>query len=663
MADASNSTSTFTLQGVGASSVLGSKPNQEDRYTVLLPDEFSGHTDSLAFFAVYDGHASDKVAEHASKNIRRLLTISKELRQGNYESAIEQAIQAEEKELLQGFWAGEELYAVAGSTAALVFVNLTRGILVVANLGDSHVLLGEADGADHTSLRVERLTTSHKPEHAGERHRIESAGGTLNTDSGVPRVGGLNISRGLGDLQYKLPLKDIGEQSISGGQEKVCVEPSKKGDLVSSYPSFKRYTLQSDRRYFLALTTDGVTNTMDDETIMHQIAESKHEGMDADRVAAKITEKASKAPSSDNATCVTVFRDGHNLCKMFESVVSPPQVRGRVPRVQTVARPAVATNIIDIRSDEAETQLRHSLEESIHAACHGEAAMPELLLWDEKGLRYFEDVTYAPSYYLTNEEIGLLEKHKYQIAEHIPSGSMLIELGSGNLRKIKILLDALDELGREVDYFALDVSYQELHRTLSIVPPGTFRHVRCFGLLGTYDDGRDWMHLPEIRSRSKTILSLGSTLGSFQRPEAADFLASFVTPESNSSLLIGLDGCKDADRVLAAYNDPEGINRRFIKHGLERANEILGPDTFDLDKWAVIGRWDAAQGSHNQYYLPSEDVSLAGKTIPAGRRILAVKSHKYDADDRDALCRRAELAVGDAWASKNQYNLLYLEKP
>ncbi|EHA21088.1 hypothetical protein ASPNIDRAFT_45669 [Aspergillus niger ATCC 1015] len=348
---------------------------------------------------------------------------------------------------------------------------------------------------------------------------------------------------------------------------------------------------------------------------------------------------------------------------MFESVVSPPQVRGRVPRVQPAPRPVAATNIIDIRSDKAETQLRQSLEASIHAACHGEAAMPELLLWDEQGLRYFEDVTYAPSYYLTNEEIGLLEKHKYQIAQHIPSGSMLVELGSGNLRKIKILLDALDELGREVDYFALDVSYQELHRTLSIVPPGTFRHVRCFGLLGTYDDGHNWMQLPEIRSRSKTILSLGSTLGSFQRPEAADFLASFVTPENNSSLLIGLDGCKDADRVLAAYNDSEGFNRRFIKHGLERANEILGPDTFDLDKWDVIGRWDAAHGSHNQYYVPSDEVSLTGETIPAGRSILAIKSHKYDADDRDALCRRADLAVSDAWASKNQYNLLYLEKP
>ncbi|GKZ20033.1 hypothetical protein AbraIFM66951_001625 [Aspergillus brasiliensis] len=313
MADASDAPSSFTLQGVGASSVLGSKQTQEDRYTVVLPDEVSGQTDSLAFFAIYDGHGSDKVAEHASTNIRQSLMASKELEQGNYESAIANAIEAEEKELLQGFWAGEEMFAVAGSTAALVVVNLTKGILVVANLGDSHVLLGEADGADNASLKVERITTCYKPEHAGEKHRIESAGGTLNTDSGVPRIGGLNMSRALGDLQYKMPLKDIGEQSLSSGQEKAFMEPTKKGDLISSYPSLKRYPLQSNRRYFLALITDGVTNAMDDETIMHQIARAKQDGLDADKVAAMITEKASEAPGSDNATCVTVFLDRNNV--------------------------------------------------------------------------------------------------------------------------------------------------------------------------------------------------------------------------------------------------------------------------------------------------------------------------------------------------------------
>jgi uncharacterized SAM-dependent methyltransferase len=75
--------------------------------------------------------------------------------------------------------------------------------------------------------------------------------------------------------------------------------------------------------------------------------------------------------------------------------------------------------------DKEDVQLKESLD--------GEAALPDLLLWDEKGLRYFEEVTYTPSYYLTNEEIGLLERNKYQIAEHIPSGSMLVELGSGSV--------------------------------------------------------------------------------------------------------------------------------------------------------------------------------------------------------------------------------------
>ena len=117
---------------------------------------------------------------------------------------------------------------------------------------------------------------------------------------------------------------------------------------------------------------------------------------------------------------------------MFESIATS-QLHHRQAWIQAQYVPArlITANIIDIRTDKSETQLRQSLEECIHATCHGEASMPELLLWDEKGLRYFEDVTYTPSYYLTNEEIALLEKYKYQIAKNIPSGSMLVELGSG----------------------------------------------------------------------------------------------------------------------------------------------------------------------------------------------------------------------------------------
>lgn len=59
-----------------------------------------------------------------------------------------------------------------------------------------------------------------------------------------------------------------------------------------------------------------------------------------------------------------------------------------------------------------------------------------------------------------------------------------------NLRKVKILLQALDNINKPVDYYALDLSLPELQRTLNLVSPGIYTHVRCHGLLGLYDDGR-----------------------------------------------------------------------------------------------------------------------------------------------------------------------------
>lgn len=209
------------------------------------------------------------------------------------------------------------------------------------------------------------------------------------------------------------------------------------------------------------------------------------------------------------------------------------------------------------------------------------------------------------------------------------------------------------------------MSLPELQRTLSAIPPGSFRHVRCFGLFGTYDDARAWLKRPGIASREKTLLFLGSTLGGFQRAGAADFLASFVSKaprpdESRPSFLLGLDGCKEEERVFAAYNDVPGVNRRFVKHGLERANDVLGYEAFVLDQWDVAGSWDHENGCHNQFYFPTEDVSLEGTVFPAGRLLLAVQSHKFDAEDRATLCQRAGLKLVDLWWSQEQYRVCYL---
>jgi uncharacterized SAM-dependent methyltransferase len=78
---------------------------------------------------------------------------------------------------------------------------------------------------------------------------------------------------------------------------------------------------------------------------------------------------------------------------------------------------------------------------------------------------------------------------------------------------VKILLEALEVAGKEIDYYALDLSPKELERTLAAVPQ--FQNVRCHGLHGTYDDGLAWLKSNGIASRPKCILTLGSSIGTY----------------------------------------------------------------------------------------------------------------------------------------------------
>lgn len=87
----------------------------------------------------------------------------------------------------------------------------------------------------------------------------------------------------------------------------------------------------------------------------------------------------------------------------------------------------------------------------------------------------------------------------------------LILTQTSNLRKVSILLRALEAAGKDIDYYALDLSLKELKRTLEQVP--AFKYVKCHGLHGTYDDGLDWLKTPENVSRTKCVMSLGSSIG------------------------------------------------------------------------------------------------------------------------------------------------------
>lgn len=76
---------------------------------------------------------------------------------------------------------------------------------------------------------------------------------------------------------------------------------------------------------------------------------------------------------------------------------------------------------------------------------------------------------------------------------------------------MNLLLEAFERAGKEIDYYALDLSRQELERTLAQLP--VYKHVKSHGLWGTYDDGREWLKHPANISRQKCVVSLGSSIG------------------------------------------------------------------------------------------------------------------------------------------------------
>lgn len=221
-------------------------------------------------------------------------------------------------------------------------------------------------------------------------------------------------------------------------------------------------------------------------------------------------------------------------------------------------------------------------------------------------------------------------------------------------------MDAFDRIGSAIDYYALDVDRKELDRTLDLVKPGTFEHVRCHGLCGTYDDFVDWVRNSQ-GSRPLCLLSLGSTIGSFSGAEAADFLRDFAEAleardarnecSGQSLMLIGIDGCKDGSMVWHAYNDGDAANDRFIRNCLDHANTVLGSNVFEYSDWDRIGNWNAELGRHEQFLIPKRDVRVDGVSLKAGKKILVVCSHKFDADDRDILWREAGLKPVKSWTS------------
>jgi L-histidine N-alpha-methyltransferase len=253
-------------------------------------------------------------------------------------------------------------------------------------------------------------------------------------------------------------------------------------------------------------------------------------------------------------------------------------------------------------------------------------SIPARWLYDRRGSELFDEITRLPTYYPTKTEMALLKQIIPELAARIPEGAAVVEFGAGSATKTPMLLDSI----RSAAYVPVDISAEYLELSASELR-------KRFPGLPVYPVAADFARpfsLPrDVESLPKLGFFPGSTIGNFVPRSATDLLRHFrELLGTGALLLIGMDRVKPIERLLAAYDEPEGITARFNLNLLDRINRELDGD-IPVDAFRHEARWNDILSRIEMHLVAIRDVefNVASKrfTFRAGESIHTENSHKY----------------------------------
>ena len=236
------------------SSMQGWRVDMEDSHTAALSIK---QLPKWSFFAVFDGHAGSRVAEHSSKHLldeimsqEKIQEIIENVNNGrntveNHEF-VEEAIKKAFLNLdhkMRGLSDTKDGFDRSGSTSVCVLISPTHYYFI--NCGDSRALLCRKG-------KVTFATADHKPNNPKEKERIVNAGGSVM----IQRVNGsLAVSRALGDYEYK-------NVNSKGPTEQ----------LVSPEPDVTKIPRVNKEDEFLILACDGIFDVSTNEELSDYVS-------------------------------------------------------------------------------------------------------------------------------------------------------------------------------------------------------------------------------------------------------------------------------------------------------------------------------------------------------------------------------------------------------
>ncbi|WP_088184796.1 L-histidine N(alpha)-methyltransferase [Sphingobium sp. Z007] len=263
-------------------------------------------------------------------------------------------------------------------------------------------------------------------------------------------------------------------------------------------------------------------------------------------------------------------------------------------------------------------------------------ATPPIWFYDRRGSELFEAITDLPEYYPTRTETALLARHGADFSAAVGEGRAVVEFGAGSSRKTPHLLRAIAPGA----YVPIDISGDFLHASSAALAEA-FPGLPVLPVVGDFNRP---LALPNaIAGMPRLGFFPGSTIGNMEPDAAVDLLRAMrrlLGPDA--MLLIGMDRIKDRDRLIAAYDDAQGVTAAFNMNLIERINRELEGD-LPIEGFAHRAVWndDKARIEMHLEAQRALHFHVAGQAfeMDAGETIHTESSHKYGARDQRLLLR------------------------
>ena len=255
--------------------------------------------------------------------------------------------------------------------------------------------------------------------------------------------------------------------------------------------------------------------------------------------------------------------------------------------------------------------------------------LPSMYLYDALGSALFDAICELPWYAITRAEMRLLECHRTEIFGHLPALTRLVELGPGDGRKLKTLVEGTSE---PLIAHLVDVSAGALERAAHTLSDALNLNVVTHQ--APFEDGLDAI-MREESGDPTLVLFLGSNIGNFDQRGSAALLSRIAASLApGDAFLIGADLVKPERDLLLAYDDPLGVSAAFNLNVLLRINRELGGN-FDLRAFRHRAVWNAASSRMDMFLAATreqrvriESVGLEF-TLREGEAIWSESSYKY----------------------------------